>query len=139
MHGAVMYRRPVFEVVGTFDPRVDPSSDYDMYLRITRDLPIHCHDSVVGEIRRDPEATSRDPERMLRAVLTTLRSQGETVRESADTRAAYREGLATWTQRYGDELTRDVKEQLARGDWGAGLHGVRSLLGLYPRGLRHLR
>ncbi|MBA2489052.1 MAG: hypothetical protein H0V36_06965, partial [Chloroflexi bacterium] len=139
MPGTVMFRRAVFEIVGGFTEGVDASADYDLYLRIAHDLPIHCHDSVVGEYRRHEGAMSRDPERMLRAILTTLRAQWPIARESKDTRAAYRAGWASWTQRYGDELTRDVKDQLAKGDWGASLHGVRSLLGLYPRGLRHLR
>jgi len=139
MPGTVMFRRPVFEIVGGFTEGVDASADYDLYLRIARDLPISCHDSVVGEYRRHEGAMSRDPERMLRAILTTLRAQWPIARESKDTRAAYREGWANWTKLYGDELTRDVKDQLAKGDWGASLHGVRSLLGLYPRGLRHLR
>ncbi len=46
----VMYRREVFDSVGGFDTSVSPSADYDLYLRIARDFPIHFYDKVVAEI-----------------------------------------------------------------------------------------
>src|ERR671933_2460451 len=50
--GSVMYRRSVFDPVGGFDPSVNGAADYDLYLRIARDYPVHHHGEAVLDYRR---------------------------------------------------------------------------------------
>ena len=49
---AVMYRRSVFDTVGDFDTSYKAAEDYDLYYRILERFPIHCHDTLIAEIRR---------------------------------------------------------------------------------------
>ena len=48
----VMFRRNVLLAVGGFHPRFAYTSDTEIYLRIARQYPIHCHHTVVAEYRR---------------------------------------------------------------------------------------
>src|SRR5919202_4974837 len=45
--GTVMYRRSVFDSVGGFITSTEPCEDWDLYLRIARDYPVHQHAEVV--------------------------------------------------------------------------------------------
>ena len=46
----VMYRRAVFDSVGPLDINASPADDYELYLRIARVFPIHCHHEVIANI-----------------------------------------------------------------------------------------
>ena len=50
-----MFRRTVFESVAGFDPSVNRCEDYDLYLRIARQFPIHGHErsflSIVNTVQ----------------------------------------------------------------------------------------
>jgi glycosyltransferase involved in cell wall biosynthesis len=139
MPGCVMYRRVLFEAVGTFDSAVDASADYDMYLRVARQYPIHRHRSLVGEYRQHEGSMSRDPERMLAAVVTTLRRQWPHVRSVPALREAYESGMRMWRSLYGDDFATEVRRRLDRHEWSSSLSGVSRLLRLHPRGLARLR
>src|SRR5262249_54401346 len=73
----VIYRRSVFGVVGVFDRSLTPAEDYDLYLRITRRLPVRTHHEVVAEYRVHRASMSRNFGRMLRATVKILGSQRE--------------------------------------------------------------
>src|SRR6266581_8021645 len=57
---SVLYRRCVFNFVHGFDPAMVPVEDYDLYLRITKDFPVHCHAQVIAEYRQHGANTSRN-------------------------------------------------------------------------------
>jgi glycosyltransferase involved in cell wall biosynthesis len=139
MPGCVLYRRVLFEAVGTFDGAVDASADYDMYLRVARQYPIHRHRSLVGDYRQHEGSMSRDPERMLAAVVTTLRRQWPYVRSIPALREAYQAGMRMWRALYGDDFASEVRRRLEHHEWGSTLTGVSRLLRLHPRGLVRLR
>jgi glycosyltransferase involved in cell wall biosynthesis len=137
----VMFRRRVFDAVGGFDPRVSPSADYDLYLRITRQFEIATHDVLVAEYRRHSANMSGDPVLMLRTTLSVLRGQRRHARRSPHDRAAYNEGLREWRQFYGEHIVERFRAELhRRGHRLAAIKDAAQLLRLYPRGVVfHLR
>ena len=60
MCATVMYRRAVFDSVGSFDAGLNACEDYDLYLRIARRLPVGAHPQPVAEYRRYGSAMSDD-------------------------------------------------------------------------------
>jgi glycosyltransferase involved in cell wall biosynthesis/peptidoglycan/xylan/chitin deacetylase (PgdA/CDA1 family) len=128
MHATVLYRRSVFEVVGVFDPSLNASEDYDLYLRITRQYPVCAHATIVAEYRRHGSNMTHDPARMLRTSVTVLRRQRQHVQSDARRAAAYRAGLRFWYGCYGGQLVAQVLKLAAEGDWRQALDGLSVLL-----------
>ncbi len=56
--GQTLIRREVFERVGPFSERRDESVDYDLWLRIARDLPLTLHADRLVRWRYRPESDS---------------------------------------------------------------------------------
>lgn len=135
------FRRRVFDDIGGFDPRVNPSADYDVYLRIARRFDFAPHDTVVAEYRQHGANMSRNPVLMLDATLAVLRRQRRHALRTRRTWQAYREGARHWREWYGEHLverfraairTPGAKRDAARFAW--------HLIRLYPRGVaKHLR
>jgi glycosyltransferase involved in cell wall biosynthesis len=66
--GAAMFRRTVFSRVKGFDPSLSRGcEDLDLYLRIAKDFPIHCHGKACLQYRRHKAGMSGNKFRMLRA------------------------------------------------------------------------
>ncbi len=130
----VMYRRAVFEMVGVFDASVVPSEDYDLYLRIARDFPVHCHDEVVAEYRQHGTNVTRNPALMLTAVVTVLRRQWSYVKESRQYREAYKTGMKFWHDLYGEPLVEEVRARVGAEEYQQAVRGLLVLLRYYPRG-----
>jgi hypothetical protein len=100
-HGAVMYRRAVFDEVGDFDVTLSACEDYDLYLRIARRFPfVHC-DDVIAEYRRHDGNMSNDDERMLRTVMRVLSAQREVVQDDPRLEAALDKGIERCRKLYG--------------------------------------
>ena len=78
--GSVIYRRSAFEVVKGFDISLGPCADYDLYLRITRDSPVFCHNQFVAGYRLHGSSMSTDHLSMLRETLKTLDGQRDFVK-----------------------------------------------------------
>ena len=136
MPAMVAYRRELFECVGDFDPSVDPSADYDMYLRVARSHPISTHDTTVADYRQHGANMSRNPILMLDTTLTVLRAQRPFVRGDARLSAAYRDGARHWREFYGEQLVERFRSALHAGRFGAAAVCAFHLLRLYPRGVR---
>jgi glycosyltransferase involved in cell wall biosynthesis len=141
MPAMAMFRRSVFDAVGGFDPRVSPSADYDLYLRITRQFEIAPHGALVAEYRRHSANMSADPVLMLRTTLSVLRRQRRYACCSPHDRAAYKEGLLHWRRLYGEHLVERFRAELhRRGHRLAAMKDAARLLRLYPRGVAfHMR
>jgi glycosyltransferase involved in cell wall biosynthesis len=134
----VAFRRRIFDRVGGFDPRVNPSADYELYLRISREHEIVAHDVLVAEYRRHAANMTGDPVLMLRAILSVLRSEWRFARRSPECRAAYREGVLRWRGFYGEYLVERFRGKLhRRGERFAAVQDAARLLHLYPRGVAH--
>lgn len=135
MHATVTYRASVFETIGVFDPNLKASEDYDMYLRVARQLPI-CHfDTCVAEYRMHPANMSRDPRLMLRSVLEVLHAQKRYVREDPDLAEAYRWGVQDFAGAFAAQVARQSwTDLLTTGRRVESLRGLGTLIRYYPVG-----
>jgi glycosyltransferase involved in cell wall biosynthesis/SAM-dependent methyltransferase len=115
MHATVMFRREILERVNGFDTSLRVCEDFDLYLRIVRNHPVYCHDSVVAEYRRHAANVSSDYGLMLKTALRVLRSQWPYVRADARYREAYNVGTRFWKEYYGFELLQQIKQSLGKG------------------------
>ena len=97
---SVLYRRRVFDFVRGFDSAVEPVEDYDLYLRITKDFPVHCHAQVIAEYRQHSSNTSRDLARMQKAALAAHSTQWGFAKANKRTREAYAAGERFWREQY---------------------------------------
>jgi DNA repair exonuclease SbcCD ATPase subunit len=130
----VIYRRAVFEAVGGFNTSVNPSADYEMYLRVARRYPVCHHTEVVAQYRHHDENMSGDRARMLKYSIGVLRSQREHIKGRKLYEEAYRAGLRWERGRFGDPLVAEVKAQLKEGEWVRALQGVVALVRYHPQG-----
>ena len=96
----VLYQRHIFDFVHGFEPAVIPVEDYELYLRITRDFPVHCHSEVIAEYRQHSSNTSRDVPTMNRAALAAHDAQWDFVKANSRYREAYDAGTQFWQNDY---------------------------------------
>ena len=133
MHATVMYRRSVLESVKGFDTSRRACEDYDIYLRIARSFPVHCHHQVVAEYRQHSANMSSDYALMMRSSLSVLRSQWKFVRGDKELERAYRGGVRFWQEYCARGLIRQVKSSLGQREWRNALYGSLALLRHHPR------
>jgi len=133
----VMFRRGPLERYGVFDPALSGSADYELYLRLARNHPIHDHGQLVAHYRRHGSNIRSHAARMLRETLTVLRSQRPYVDGDAEAMAAYREGWRNWQELYGSRLVNEIRDHVHVGEWALALQKAIVLWLFYPRGLAH--
>lgn len=133
--GAVMYRRTVLDTVAGFDSRADGAADYELNVRIARQLPIVCHDQIVLEYRVHNSNWSGDAEAMLRSAVTAQRMQRKHARTSIRLMEAYRAGLEVIQRDHGERLVSLIGERVRTRQWAAAVRGTAVLLRFYPGGL----
>jgi glycosyltransferase involved in cell wall biosynthesis len=132
----VMYRRPVFEYVKGFDSSVSPVDDYDLYLRIAREFPIHCHERVIAEIRQHNEDISdNNSEPTLISTLAVLHSQQRRVKDNNRYGEPYKTGVRMGRIFYGEQLANEVRALAQKREWKRTIQSITALLRYYPRGL----
>jgi len=132
---AVMYRRSVVVAAGGFDPAVSPSADYDLYLRLARAWPVHCHGELVAEYRRHGANMTLNRALMLQAELTVLHRQWPHARRDPELVEALWEGLHRAQDYHGGRLAQDVRANAAIGRWEPVLRGGLHLLRHHPGAL----
>ena len=113
--------------------------DCDLKLRITRRLPIHCHEHVVAEYRRHGSSLRRDRQRMLAAAVIVARPQRPFVRGDKKLRTAHEAGIGCWQDYFGTPLARELASQLSAGKSRRNLPGVLALPRPPSRSLLRLR
>lgn len=137
MPAMAAFRRRVFDAVGTFDHRLNPAGDYDMYCRIARQHGIAAHDAVVADYRQHDGNMSADPILMLDSTLRVLRAQRPYVRVSSALAAAYADGEVNWRTFYGERLVQRFRGNLRARRWRSAFTDAMHLLRWYPRGVRY--
>lgn len=137
MPAMAAFRRSTLELVGGFDASVNPSADYDMYLRVARRLPMAAHDAVVAEYRRHGASMSSNPVLMLEHTLTVMRRQEEFVHLHPLLQPAWWAGLQHWRQFYGEQLVERFRDSLHAGRLADTMRDAMLLLRFYPGGVRH--
>ncbi len=115
MHATVMYRRGPLEAAGGFDSSLAACEDYDLYLRLTRAFPIHCHRQPVAEYRMHGENMSNNVALMLKTSLDALHSQRPHVRGDERLEAAYEAGIEFWRTCYGEDLIKQIRRMWQSG------------------------
>ena len=133
MPATVMYRRSVLEDVKGFDTSRRACEDYDLYLRIARRFPVHCHHHLVAEYRQHGGNMSRNYALMIESSLSVLRSQRMFVRGDEKLERAYREGIGFWQDYYARGLIRQVKNHLGLREWRNALSGSLAILRHHPQ------
>lgn len=112
MPAMVIYRRRVFEAVNGFSAAADHSSDYDLYLRISRNYPVYRHNEVVAEYRMHGANTHGNTGLMLEKTMRVFRAQWNYVKGDPRLRQSYEKGLQHWTEFYGEKLYVQTREHL---------------------------
>lgn len=105
MHGAVMYRRQIFDTL-LFDETLPACEDYDLYLRIAKSYPIFSHNEKLAAYRIHSGNMSGDILMMWRQVKAVLRKNVNL--QEREVKRSYREGLQNWADYYSRELYRRI-------------------------------
>jgi glycosyltransferase involved in cell wall biosynthesis len=137
MPGTVMFRREALERIGGFNPAVNASADYEVYLHIARHHPVHDHARVVAHYRKHDANMSGNAARMLRETLAVMSSQRPFLEGDEASLAAYHEGWRNWQEFYGEHLATEIRTAVRDRRLLQAI-GKASILGFYhPRGLWH--
>jgi glycosyltransferase involved in cell wall biosynthesis len=131
----VMFRRNVLLAVGGFHPRFAYTSDTEIYLRIARQYPIHCHHTVVAEYRRHDGQHSKKGDLHFESIMATMRSQKPFIKGNRSYEEAYREGVRHYQRAFGDPLGWHMVCAARNRDWKVAVKNFRVLLRCYPQGL----
>ena len=134
----MMVRHDVVRRVGGFRSYVNGCEDLDLYLRIARAYPIHCHHDVVGEYRRHQGQTTRRWGRMLTAVMGVLRDQRAYVKQHPEYAEALRISIRRNQHNCGDPLIWQMVAAWRQGAWRQAAADLWLLVRFYPRGLADL-
>jgi len=95
-----MCQRTAFEIVKGFDTSLGRCEDYDLYLRMTRDHPIFCHNQFVADYRLHNLTRSVEHSLMLQDTLSALAGQWDFVKGSHRYIEALKIGKKYWQDRY---------------------------------------
>jgi cellulose synthase/poly-beta-1,6-N-acetylglucosamine synthase-like glycosyltransferase len=133
--GACLFRRTALLAVGGFDETRSACEDWDLFFRLLRHSPLHCHHTVVLEYRRSPGQMSRNFPLMLGASMRTLRDQRAYARSRTEYVDAYKEGLADVRRYYGDPAADALRQAPSRLRLLDAARLSVSLLRWYPAGL----
>ena len=105
--GQVMFRRSILEAVGGFNSSVPGCDDIELYMRIARNHPVHCHDRVVMQHRKHGSNTSGNREMMLRSMSQVYQSQLPYVQGKPELESVQRKGIE-FCKKF---LTKELKKQ----------------------------
>jgi hypothetical protein len=133
--GACLFRRSALLAVGGFDETRSAGEDWDLFLRLLRHSPLHCHHTVVLEYRRSPGQMSRDFPLMLGASMRLLRDQRAYARSRTEYAEAYEDGIADIRRYYGDPAADALRRALSQLKLLEAARLSVSLLRWYPAGL----
>jgi hypothetical protein len=132
----VMYRRSVFDDVHGFDTKVNPASDYDLYLRIAQKFPIAFHTDTVAEYRKHGDSMSNNHQLMSNHVTAVLRSQLKQVSGNRRHEEACRTGIRFYQHLYRVTMIIDrMRSSAGKEDWRGVLWNMLLLVWFDPRAL----
>jgi cellulose synthase/poly-beta-1,6-N-acetylglucosamine synthase-like glycosyltransferase len=137
MAAMVMFRRDALQRAGGFTEMAAASSEYDLYLRISRHHPVHDHGQVVAFGRIHTESSTANAPILLRETLEVLRRQRPFLEADLASLAAYAEGWAMWQKQYGPRVVEEIRAGVRNREWMSALRNTATLLRYHPRGLWH--
>jgi amino acid adenylation domain-containing protein len=126
--------RHVVEAVNAFDPRATAAEDYNFFLRIAREFPIHFHGQRVFEYRYNGGNLSGKPTYLINTV-RCHHLQWEYIEKTGNPKyiAAYEEGRKYWIKLFADRLPYDIMRYLGAGQWAAALGSLRLMWNYDPK------
>ena len=95
-----MVRRELFEQVGSFDERVSPCEDWDMWIRIAQVSEFAYVDRVLAKYRMHSANMSRDQERMMTGRFRVLEKAFSATAVSSEARRLRRSVFSRWHADY---------------------------------------
>ena len=133
--GAVIFRRDIVNELSGFNAssEIKGSDDYDIYLRIAARWPVFYHEDMVLEYREHESNLSKNPERMLISTLTVLRAQYDVVKEKPAYKEAYRKGIASWREFYGEQVVEKVRDDVRAREWRQAFKRIQVLCQFCPQ------
>ena len=140
MPAMAAFRRGPLEGIGGFNRRFDAAADYEAYLRIARQHPVHDHGQLVAYYRKHEANMSGNTTRMLRETLAVMRTQRAFLDGDEISLAAYRQGWRNWQDHYGTELVNEIRRAARHGRLVEAAAKSLILARYHPRGLwQHAR
>jgi hypothetical protein len=121
---------------GGFNPAVDATADYELYLHIARHYPVHDHGQIVAHCRRH-DTVSGNASRLLRETLAVLRWQRPFLERDDASLRAYHEGLQRCQDVYGTQLVTEIRSHAAAGEWVQAARKAMTLGHYHPRGFAY--
>jgi glycosyltransferase involved in cell wall biosynthesis len=131
----VMFRRDVLTRVGGFRAEFEGADDLDMYFRIARGYPIHCHHQVIAEYRRHVAQNSQKVAIMLDATMRVIQAQRSYIRGDKRYQDAYRSGIKQRQHLYGETLFWQGVRAMKSGEWAKALQCMSVLMRHSPQHL----
>lgn len=129
----VMFRRAILTSAGGFNCDVNPSADYDSYLRLARVFPVHCHGKAIAAYRQHGASMSRNAGVMLKHVLTVHRAQRSHVKGNERYEEAYRKGLDVIRHHYGELIVESMRTNTRARRWRRATGDLLTLTRCCPR------
>jgi glycosyltransferase involved in cell wall biosynthesis len=133
--GACLFRRSELLAVNGFDETRRACEDWDLFFRLLRHSPLHCHHTIVLEYRRSPGQMSHDFPLMLGESMRVLKDLRAYARSRTDYAEAYEEGIADVRRYYGDPAADALRRALFQLNFLEAARLSVSLLRWYPVGL----
>ena len=96
----VMYRRELFEKIEAFDVTLNPTADYELYLRIAKEFPVFHHSSIVTNYRQHQTSMSKNYKMMLDSVLEVYERQRSFITNDKYYAKAFRYGISGYKDMY---------------------------------------
>lgn len=116
MPAMLMHRRRSLNLAGGFSSTADHSSDYDLYLRLSRENSVYGHNEVVADYRLHGANASNKVGGMLKATMRTMRAQRRYIKSDEQLSRAYRTGIIHWCGYYGELLYQETKNNFLGGN-----------------------
>jgi glycosyltransferase involved in cell wall biosynthesis len=136
MQSTVLYPRDILERVARFDERLRCGEEYDLYLRISREFPVHKHDEVVAEYRRHDHNVSLNYRCMLEMTLRVLNAQIPYASRDSRYKEALKIGISNWQNHYGGLMVQDFRKNLRmHGLDRDSIRRLGNLASTYPQGI----
>ncbi len=111
--GAMLYRRDLVERIGGFTSGLSGSEDIDLNLRLVREHPIICNDSVVLLTRVHGTNTTRRWAQMLSVTVAAQKAQKRYVAQHPIYRSQYKAGLSLAREYWGSHLEKQIIEKVS--------------------------
>jgi glycosyltransferase involved in cell wall biosynthesis len=130
MPATAIFRRVAVVAAGGFSEGFGGAAEYDLYLRLSRNAPIHDHGLLVAARRREARSPAGDPGRMLRETLAVLARNAP--QPHTELYTAWRDGYARWQEFYGLQLVDGICDHLRVRAFGDVWRTLLALAALAP-------